>query len=302
MAFYIANPNTVKSPRSLQPLPKAPSLPMPLAAATPDGPSAAVKHVEEAITATGEPTEGPAADKCATLNVAAATPNPVNGELLPIDSPQSLTPEAQEIVRQSDAAFVRLRQTWCSWKQVRAGLVVLRDLAMRETGANDPKSKLYKNRFHELLEVRAYCAAKMEPSVRKALLQCAEPAPKIDEWHDHLDEYRRQRLNHPVNVLRAFRESQKPTGTLTQANGNKHERELETVRQEAATAVSSRDERIGELQKEIDKLSKRVDIPEPGESDVETIVPRVIAMCGGDGSKIRQVIDALNAHLEPNPS
>lgn len=233
-------------------------------------------------------------------------PNPAgeaaNGESLAIDGLPSLAPEECEIVRQSDLAFVRVRQTWESWKLVRAGLVVLRNLAMREAGANDPKSKRYKDRFHKLLEYRAYSSARMDPSTRKALLKSAELAPQIDEWHDQLDEHRRLRLNHPVSVLCAFREFQKPRGTPTQANGNKHERELETVRQEAATAVSSRDERIGVLQKEIDKLSKRVDIPQPGESDVETIAPRVIAMCGGDGSKIRQVIDALNAHLERNPS
>ena len=129
----------------------------------------------------------------------------VNGELLAIDSLQSFPPEEREIVRQSDEAFVRVRQTWESWKQVRAGLVVLRDLAMREAGANDTKSKLYKNRFHELLEQRAYCSKKMEPSVRKTLLKCAELAPEIDDWHDRLDEHRRLRLDHPITVLHAFR-------------------------------------------------------------------------------------------------
>ena len=36
----------------------------------------------------------------------------VNGQLLAIDSLQSLAPEEREIVRQSDVAFVRVRQTW----------------------------------------------------------------------------------------------------------------------------------------------------------------------------------------------
>ena len=155
---------------------------------------------------------------------------------------------------------------------MRAGLVVLRDLAMREAGANDPKSKLYKDRFHELLEQRAYCSTKMHPSTRKALLKCAELAPEIDEWHDRLDEHRRLRLNHPTNVLHAFRKSQEPPSPPDQSARTKHELEIEKVRQEAAASVSSRDERINELQQRVETLSKRVDISEAAESDTNTVV------------------------------
>jgi hypothetical protein len=212
-------------------------------------------------------------------------------------------PEEREIVQQSDAAFVLVRQTWDSWKQVRAGLVVLRDLAMREAGAHDTKSKLYKNRFHELLEQRAYCSTKMDPSTRKALLKCAELATQIDEWHDRLDEHRRLRLNHPINVLHAFREAQQLPSPPAQSARAKHEIELEKVRQEAAAAVSSRDQRISELRQQIDTFSKQVDIPDPAaESDTNTVVKYVIAACGGSRIKVQQVIDALTAFLEHRPS
>ena len=243
-------------------------------------------------------------EKPVSLN-AAAPPHAegkVNGELLPIDSLQSLAPEEREIVRQSDVAFVRVRQTWDSWKQVRAGLVVLRDLAMREAGANDPKSKLYKDRFHRLLEQRAYCSTKMDPSTRKALLKCAELVPEIDEWHQRLDEHRRLRLNHPANVLRAFRKAQEPPSPPGQSGRTQHELEVEKVRQEAAVAVSSRDERINELQQRIDDLSKRVGISDAAaESDTNTVVRYVIAACGGSEIKVKQVIDALTAYLERRP-
>ena len=244
------------------------------------------------------------ADKPASLNAAAPTnaEGAVNGESLPIDSLQSLAPEEREIVRQSEVAFVRVRATWECWKQVRAGLVVLRDLAMREAGANDPKSKLYKDRFHELLEQRAYCSGKMEPSTRKALLKCAELASQIDEWHDRLGEHRRLRLNHPVSVLNAFRKSQEPPSSPDQPRRTKHELELEKVRQEAVAAVSSRDERIIELQQQIDSLSKPVETFEAAESDIDTAVQHVVAMCGGADIKIRQVINALTACLEHSPS
>ena len=80
---------------------------------------------------------------------------------------------------------------------------------MRETGSNNVMSKRYKMRFHELLEQRAYRSERLSDTTRKALLKCAELSPELDEWHDHLDEDRRLRLNHPVCVLRAFRKSQK---------------------------------------------------------------------------------------------
>ena len=243
-------------------------------------------------------------DKPASANTAAPThaEEKVNGQLLAIDSLQSLALEEREIVRQSDVAFIRVRQTWESWKQVRAGLVVLRDLAMREAGANDPKSKLYKDRFHELLDQRTYCSTQMHPSIRKALLKCAELAPEIDEWHDRLDERRRLQLNHPINVLHAFRESQEPPSPPDQSAQTKHEREIEKVRQEAAASVSCRDERINELQQKVEALSKHVDVPDVAESDTNTIVERVIAMCGGAEIKVKQVIEALTAYLKHRPS
>jgi hypothetical protein len=245
------------------------------------------------------------ADKPVLSNTAAPAhaDGSVNGELPPIDVLQSLAPEEREIVQQSDAAFVRVRQTWESWKQVRAGLVVLRALAMRETGTNDRKSKLYKNRFHELLEQREYCSAKMDPSTRKALLTCAELVPEIDEWQDCLDERRRLRLNHPINVLNAFRKAQEAPTPPERSARTKHELEIEKVRQEAAVAVSIRDERINELQQQIDTLPKQVDVPDAAtESDTNAVVQYVIAACRGSEIKVRQVIDALNAYLEDRPS
>jgi hypothetical protein len=158
---------------------------------------------------------------------------------------------------------------------------------------------LYKDRFHQLLEQRAYRSTKMDASTRKALLKCAELAPEIDDWHDRLDERRRLRLNHPINVLQAFRKAQQPRSPSDQSTRAKHELEIEKVRQEAAVAVSSRDERIDELQRQVNDLSQRVGISEvAAESDANTVVRYVIAVCDGSKTKIKQVIDALAAHLE----
>src|SRR6516165_2782995 len=49
-----------------------------------------------------------------------------NGQPLPIDDLQGLLPNEREVVRRSDDAFNRVRQTWPNWKEVGAGLMVLR--------------------------------------------------------------------------------------------------------------------------------------------------------------------------------
>jgi hypothetical protein len=229
--------------------------------------------------------------------------NAINGQPLTIDYLQQLPPDEREVVRQSDQAFIQVRQTWARWKMVRAGLVVLRDLAMRETGSNNIMSKRYRNRFHELLEHRAYCSEKMNDTTRKALLKCAELSPELDEWHDNLDEDRRLRLNHPERVLRAFRESQEHKPASRQSRRAHHEAELEKVQQEAATAVSSRDAMIEEKQQQIDRLTKQADgaIDQGTEGGVQSIVQYVVTKCETE-QQIREVIDGLTAYLEQRQS
>jgi hypothetical protein len=252
-----------------------------------------------------------AANEVSPLAAAAPTDvNPVvNGELLASDRLQALSAEERVIVLQSDDAFIHLKRTWERWKQVRGGLVVLRDLAMRETGANNVRSKLYKDFFHVLLEERAYCSTRLDDTTRKALLKTAELGPEIDQWHDRLPAHRRLRLNHPVKVLQAFNESQKAPSSRSESR-SRHERELEQVRKEAAAAVASRDARITELQQQNDSLSVQLrnsDAAKLGsendaEVDVDGLVQYVITRCRGDAVEIKRVIAGLTSHLEGGPS
>jgi hypothetical protein len=205
------------------------------------------------------------------------------------------SPEDRETICRSDEAFTRVGQTWESWKQVGARLVVLRNFAMRETGVHSVMSKRYKDRFHELLEQREYRSAKMDASTRKALLQCLQLAPGIDHWHGQLPEPRRLRLNHPVNVLRAFREFQDLGSGWNQSRQTRYDRELENIRADAAAAIAIRDTQIEKLQQSIGARSTHADIPDDGTASV---VRYVIATCGGEATKIKQVIDALSAYLE----
>ena len=232
------------------------------------------------------------------------TENEGNGQRLTLDGLQNLSPDDRETVRQSDEAYVQIRRTPEQWKMVRAGLVVIRDLAMRETGATSVMSKLYRNRFHELLQHRAYSCEKMSDTTRKTLLQCAQLAPGIDEWHASLDEEERLRLNHPERVLRAFRESQGHKPARRQSRQAQHDAELEKVRQEAATAVSSRDALLEKQQQQIKRLTNQVDNAPSADTEpgIQSIVQDVIARCGATERKIRDVIDGLTAYLEQRRS
>jgi hypothetical protein len=255
-------------------------------------------------------------------SVAARADGAVNGQPLAIDDLQGLSPHDREVVRESDEAFHWLQHpTWEHWKKVRAGLVVLRSLAMRETGSVSIRSKRYKNRMHELLEGRPYCSAKMSASTRKALLKCAELSPELDDWHAALDEDQRVRLNHPTTVLRAFQKTKDAKPASPRFRQPTRDAELETVRQEAAVAISSRDAQIREQERQIEELVKQVkpapdsacdaaadteetdhagaEHPEHKEdADSARIVQYIVTMCGAVEEKIREVIDGLTAYLE----
>jgi len=243
---------------------------------------------------------------------------------LAIDELQGFSPNEWEVVRRSDEAFNRLGQTWENWKQLSAGLVVLRERAMRETGSVNIRSKRYKDRFHQLLEDRPYCSAKMSAPTRKAILKCAELSPELDEWYATLDEHRRDGLNHPGRVLDAFREA-KGAKRASANRRARHETELETVRQEAAVAISSRDAQIQEQDRRIEELTNQIkpaldsacdpaaateetdhagaESPEHKEdADSARIVQYVVTKCGAVEAKIREVINGLTAYLEERVS
>ncbi len=194
------------------------------------------------------------ASKAASLHAAAtSTENKANGH---IDGLESLSADQRAIVQQSDEAFVHVGRTWSHWMKVRAGLAILRDVAMRETGSSNELSKLYKKRFHELLACCSY--RNMAGTTRVVLLNCAGFAPAIDDWHASLNEDRQSRLNHPDRVLRAFLEKLNPKQAHSLSRRERHEAELESVWQHAAAAMSAKDAQIKERDKQIEKLTKQI--------------------------------------------
>ena len=233
--------------------------------------------------------------------------NRPNGQPPCIAELVNLSADERQIVRESDEAFVHVSCTWLHWTKVRAGLVVLRDVAMRETGSNNVISKRFKSRFHQLLEGCSFRT--IGNTTSKVLLQCADLGPAIDDWHAHISEDRRLRLNYPDRVLRAFREEQKPKPAHGRSARGRREAEIETVRQQAAAAMSIKDMLIKERDKQIRELRKHImpGHPDRGEAghpddsdgaDIARIVNYVVANSGGSEAKIRKVVDGLNKYLK----
>src|SRR4051794_19877097 len=193
--------------------------------------------------------------KAASLHAAArtSTENTATGH---IDGLENLSAHERAIVRQSDEAFVHVSRTWSHWMKVRAGLAILRDVAMRETGSRNDMSKLYKKRFHDLLACCSY--RNMADTTTKVLLSCAGAAPAIDDWHASLSEARRLQLNHPDRVLRAFRAEHNAKQAHRLSRRESRVAELESVWQQAAAAMSAKDAQIKERDKLIAKLTKQI--------------------------------------------
>ena len=120
-------------------------------------------------------------------------------------------------------------------------------------------------------------------------------------------------------------QAEDPKRARTNGRRARHETELETVRQEAAVAISSRDAQIQEQDQQIEKLTKQIKpaLDSACDADADTeetdhagaehpkhkedadsagIVQYVVTMCGADQEKIREVIAGLSAYLEQRVS
>jgi len=101
------------------------------------------------------------------------------------------------------------RQSWDDWLLVGRGLAVAQSVARRWCGNSNKRSTgpRYNKVFSDVMD---QAGLTIEKNARAKLLHIMQSQPEITAWRDGLPEDRRDRLNHPVIVLREFRKSQQP--------------------------------------------------------------------------------------------
>lgn len=107
-----------------------------------------------------------------------------------------------ELDRQSDKA-------WTYWKQVGAGFVEIRTLAMREAGTNSPYGRAYTGAYARLLTHFKLGEKLKDPGDRQKLVAVMDNLPAIEAWLGKLTKEQR-RWTHPTSIYRNWQKSLVP--------------------------------------------------------------------------------------------
>jgi len=119
--------------------------------------------------------------------------------------------EAHEVtIKKARAAWRELKtdMTWEKWVHVGHGLVLGREDAMRDSGANAPHGRRYSKAFAAWLDANDF--GDIDKGDRARLFSCMDNLAAIKEWRATLTMTERLRLNHPSSMWRRYEKTLVP--------------------------------------------------------------------------------------------
>jgi hypothetical protein len=153
------------------------------------------------------------------------------------------------------AAWLRVKKAqsrmWGEWMTVGEGLLEGRRWAMHVSGVNRPEGRGFVTAYSEWL--KKYRVDDMDKSDRAKLLQLMEERPAVEEWRATLTDHGRRNLNNPVIVWRKWTAAtrvKKPKPRTAGSSASEMGR--------ARATVQEQDERIRELEEELDQAKVRM--------------------------------------------
>jgi len=122
----------------------------------------------------------------------------------------------EHCVRIGQEAWSRLTrcQLWADWLLVGEALDVGRMEAMRSAHVNRPKGRRYNQDFGDWLKANHFDS--IHKTTRSQLFKCLEHRKEIETWRAILTIDQRQKLNHPVAVLRRWQKTVAKTSDDTE--------------------------------------------------------------------------------------
>jgi hypothetical protein len=116
-----------------------------------------------------------------------------------------LTQVNPDPVAQGQAAWGRLKKSFADWFVVAIALEHGQHLAMLEAHTNKPVGARFQTVMGEWLRVTGF--DEIDKGVRSRLLECLKHRAAIEAWRQTLPSNKRQQLNHPNTVWRAWQRS-----------------------------------------------------------------------------------------------
>jgi len=122
------------------------------------------------------------------------------------DEPLILSTAGVAAVRGIQEGLEKIALTWSHWRdKVGPNYLVLREEAMRISGANTINSGVYARTFSRLLDENELGEKVLSKDMRAALLFCAENREAIEAWRAMLTGHERMQWNSPITVARKFK-------------------------------------------------------------------------------------------------